>query len=393
MTALPSYYQSAAIYAEEAAHKYSRTSSLQEYSNCKYNDLYYLSLLHQLGINEPECVRILRKLERQLDGGLLMEHESLLGRGHSSDYITLHLSAMYYQLAPLYGCSRKSIEALQRHNANSVVETLRATPNQSAWYKSNIVMAYAVLFAHQEKFGMQSGICSAIIEYLDEQQDTATGLWVSDRRESLVNAMAAAFHYYPLYKYCSHRVPRAALAYDNIYKLLTPSGFFCFPAGYACLDYDGVASLHYLYHYELTDKERAMREKNFVNLMQKVKKSIESIQNSDGGFPEAGPIIGASEVLMLPVHLVQYLVHTRCLWTFAWNVRFALRQIFSPNHIMYANSIAACASTLSETNSFATWFRCMTLDICERNVASADDNVMRPEMSSGRFPLPGLGYL
>ncbi len=357
-------------------------------TTCRYNQLYHLCLLHVLGDDQQVITDGLRTLKGVLRNGLLSEDDTLIGKNHGHDYVTLHLSALYYQLASAYLDELPLIAAFEDWDATKLGLALSRIDNSSAWYASNIVMSYAVLFAHNARRGNNLDCLPAIIGFLNDSQDTATGMWFGSKRASKINAMAATFHYLPLYSYLHASPAHAERIFDNIARIAVNGGYFNLPAGYACLDYDGISSLQYLADQVLSDHQREERISRLLSIATTLRSHILSMQRDDGGFPEAGPSRGAWPDI---VHWITHVLHNRCLWSAVWNARFIQKSWTSPNRLIHANSVRACRAQVSESSAFSTWFRFMTIACCE-DIMERYGSLAQREAQPRRLSLPGLGY-
>lgn len=353
-----------------------------------YNKLYYLCLLHIQGGQSGVICDELEALRGRLQGGLLTEHNSLIGANHDGEYIRLHLSALYYQLGSIYLKNLGPILALKDWSSRDLIKALLGIDNSSAWYASNIIMSYAVLFAHNARLGQNSDCLLSILEHLNAGQDADTGLWFGIKRASKLNAMAATFHYLPLYSYLNVKPAHADRMFDNIANLASRDGFFNLPAGYACLDYDGITSLQYLCENALLKDDRDARLPVLLSIATALRSHLIAMQQKDGGFPEAGSTQGCWVDIK---NLISHVIRNRCFWSAAWNARFIQKAWTSPSRIIHANSIRACSAQISESNAFSTWFRYMTVACCE-DIIERYGSLDTREAPSRKLILPGLGY-
>lgn len=376
-------------FTEQIGAGYSRTATTAfGGAACKYNYLYHLCLLHVVGDKRQVISDGLCMLSRDLCNGLLSEDDSLIGVNHGRDYITLHLSALYYQLASDY-LELPPIAAFEGWDATMLQEALLRIDNSSAWYASNMVMSYGVLFAHNARQGRNFDCLPAIIAHLNRNQDITTGLWLGSKRASKINAMAATFHYLPLYSYLGACPSFADRMFDSIARLANDhDGSFSLPAGYACLDYDGISALKYLADRVLNDRECEQRVPALLSISTALRTHLLAMQNDDGGFPEAGPSRGAGADI---AHWTTHVLRNRCFWSAVWNARFIQKSWTSPNRLIHANSVRACRAQISESNAFSTWFRYMTLACCE-DIIERYGTLSSREAPPRRLPLPGLGY-
>jgi hypothetical protein len=200
--------------------------------------------------------------------------------------------------------------------------------------------------------------------------------------------MAATFHYLPLYSYLNESPRSPEKIFDNIVRLANSEGYFNLPSGYACLDYDGISSLNYLLENALSVSERKDRIPICLTIATALRTNLLSAQNEDGGFSEAGTSNG---VFIDTRNLIRFTTRVRCFWSTAWNANFILKSWLIPNRIIHSNSILACRARINESNSFATWFRFMTIACCEDLIRKYGAPI-KEEARRKPLPLPGLGY-
>ena len=364
--------------------RYNKDNYNGPFSN--YNHLYNLSLKDIVSNSDAELMDGLRNLYEKTEDGLLRETTKIDGAKHSKNYQSLHQSAIYYQLVDKYDIDLGPVSFLKDLTEDKFFKVITQLGHRNSWYISNILMSYAVLIAFNNKHGLNHGLMELLIEYLNQIQCKKTGLWVSDKGPSDLNSMAGTFHYLPIYKYMDITPDRCTEMYKSILRLSTSQGYFSYPSGYACLDYDGISSLKYLLgKVELGEGDK----KTLAGLARRLKTNIISMQNPDGGFPEVGPLNSLAGD-MIAIH--KYSLKTKCIWTYAWNTKFTLRSYFSKNHVFYANSSASCAARAFDSNTFATWFRYLTVSCCEDIIDQTEKNGERKARPL-EVSLPGLGYL
>ena len=300
---------------------YSRTSNeLYADTDSLYVCLYDLVIQHITDSEQTQIFNSLKLLRKKMLNGLLYEKPELVSQyGHDTRYTTLHLSSIYYQLANIYYHKHPVIDAMSQITKKKLAIKLDELDHSDAWRVSNEVMAYAVLLA----FNAEKGVCVNgplwCYEYVKKKQDPATGLWLSTKRPSLINGVAASFHYLPLYDYLDQSLNYPEKITRALLSMRLPNGFFSSPAGYACIDYDCIAILLFLVRQNI--KQEFLKESEIVEIgecAERLRNAVLELQNSNGGFPEFGvnvrPIVDTYE------SLVSFAKH-RCASTLVWNLK------------------------------------------------------------------------
>lgn len=378
------------LFLDSVGEGYSQTARVR-YGNiqCSYATVYALCLMHVLGRNGHISHKLL-DLGRRERSGLIEEERELLGSRHDNEYTKYHLSSIYYQLIEAYLPSHGPIEAFTSLTPDLLRYDLAQRNATQAWRVSNVLMSYGTLLAYNERRGKNSGCLDVCISFLDSIQNRNSCLWESSRGAYLLNSVAATFHYLPLYAYSSKTVCGAEKVLASVLSMSLPNGHFSSPLGYVCIDYDGIATAKFLYEKCLSTAQRKLYRSKIVRIATKLKESILRQQNPDGGFPEIlvniplAPAVGNA--------VLSFLSHRSPL-TFAWNIKSILRNSGLLSGEMCANSVKACVSLAGESNTFATWFRYMTLMVCEDILEKEGWIETRITNSETHFSLPGLGYL
>lgn len=199
---------------------------------------------------------------------------------HSATY--LRYQATYFAIHALDALNSRPKYRISFARKLQDVEYVRGWldggPWQNPWLHSNNVMfALTFLQTDWEWFGEEASISAfdAILDYLDERQDPVSGLWQPDDGRDDLNAVYAAYHFFPYYFWRERQPAYVDRIIDTTLSIQQPGGLF---GGGACEDLDAV---HTLVMMSLVTEHRATEvrtalERCFWRLLQ--------LQNSDGGF-------------------------------------------------------------------------------------------------------------
>ena len=368
---------------------YSKTSEYNSFEPSSYYvTLYDLVLQHLIYSNEKDIIKQLKKT--QLKEGLINEKQSRSPNNNHSDlYLSLHSSSIFYQLIDTYIPDYPPIEYFSNFSKLELNHFLNAFDYSDAWRVSNEIMGLAVLIAFNEKKEQNIGHLQIILDEIKSRQDSKSGLWHGTKNKSIINGIAATFHYVPLYDYLNEKLDFKEEILSSILSIALKNGYFSSPAGYACIDYDCVAILKYLV---VNDNGSSISEKSKDQIIKTIKKLYQSIidsQNSDGGFGEYGP---KKNLLFDTGQLIKSFFVHRSVSTFSWNFKKIIRLYFFKNKLLYSNSVQSCVSLPFESNTFATWFKVMTLSLCEEILVTYQI-LEKPTIKIEKFSLPGLGRL
>lgn len=253
---------------------------------------------------------------------------------------------------------------------------------QSLWRDSNTVMGAAILQIASSSFS--DNLAGKLFFHLSRLTDESNGLWRSKKNPSLINSIAGAFHFLPIYDYCNEPIPCSSELKKGVLKLLDSRGILCGANGYACIDYDVVCILSYLWkhHRNQFSSREIKRIIGFLHIF------IANMQNRSLPFSEYGEIL--DPIKSLRSILARFSRH-RCLLTFAWDMKAFYRVAYGSQSVINANSIEANCGTPLSSNVFSILFRLMTIDVALELQQNLIDNSC--EEKRKRMPLPGLGYL
>jgi glycosyltransferase involved in cell wall biosynthesis/SAM-dependent methyltransferase len=152
----------------------------------------------------------------------------------------------------------------------------------NAWLQSNRVMfvlAFLIYRAEVEHDLAAPSIFHAALDWLDQMQDAATGLWGKRPAESTLNAVAAAYHFIPFYEYVHRPVNRMRRIIDFTLALQQSDGLFgATSGGGACEDLDAIDLLVTLV------RQGGYRHDDIKRAMIRAYWAIWNLQNEDGGY-------------------------------------------------------------------------------------------------------------
>jgi len=158
---------------------------------------------------------------------------------------------------------------------------LDAGPWNNPWLHSNNIMFALTFLEHRYRAERREEAREAIdhiLDYLDERQDSDTGLWQPDDGPDLANAVFAAYHFWPYYFWRRRRPRYVDRIIDSVLSLQFSDGLFT-PGGGACEDLDAVHTLvmmNMVSRHRHQDIRRALTRCYF---------RILQLQGDDGGFP------------------------------------------------------------------------------------------------------------
>ena len=216
------------------------------------------------------------------------------------------------------------------------------------------------------------------------------GLWESQNLsyKSLINSIAATFHYLPLFIFNDIKIPGSENYIMYIKKVIPRKWIFSSPDGYACIDYDAVYMIFYylIYHKD----ELSIQDEHFIrNMINTLSKKILDIQNSDGGFPEYGRGTGPITAI---IQSSSNFYNNKCFNSYKWNLKKIIRQNMFQSKITFSNSSKYCGATMNESSIFSTWFRVLTLEVNDQ-IISILNNKSPLELKANYKGVPGLGYM
>lgn len=164
-------------------------------------------------------------------------------------YVRLHLAVHVLPVLKLLGGRPAWPLAFARRFADQgyLRQWLAQRAWQEAWKEgNNLLFAGQLLVYLQEEEGCTAAADALALyfDWLDEQQDPATGLWGTDGQCDTYVALYGAYHQLLIYHYCGRPVHYTGRIIDTVLGLQQADGSFSQePGGGACEDLDAIAVL------------------------------------------------------------------------------------------------------------------------------------------------------
>lgn len=222
---------------------------------------------------------------------------------------------------------------------------------QDAWMDSNPVMFVLSQLCHDAERHQKQELLNYVdsaLDWLDNHQSPDTGLWRGPHEVSLVNAMAATFHFTFFYRYRGRPIKYLEKIIDSCLSLQRPHGLFSEGGvvGQTCLDFDAI---------DLLAKASAMsdyREKDVKHSMTLAYKALLRLQNNvDGGFADSKEKLQRRQ--SYKYRLIKKLGASR--WI-SPTIRVPVKGTY---HVCW--KFLSCNK--SDSNAFSTWLRFMSLSL------------------------------
>lgn len=253
---------------------------------------------------------------------------------------------------------------------------------RSLWRDSNIVMGVVLLQIASNRFS--NDLVTSLFSHLARLNDESNGFWRSKKNPSLINSIAGAFHFLPIYDFCNEPIPCSAELKSAVLKLLNDEAMLCGANGYACIDYDVACILTFLWKHH-HDNFSSREVKQIVKFLDGL---IANFQSRNSAFSEYGEITNTFRSLASMCH--RFSRH-RCLLTLAWDIKALYKVVCASRTSINANSIEENCGTPLAPNVFSILFRLMTFDVAFELRKNLIENTI--SQTRIRMPLPGLGYL
>lgn len=241
--------------------------------------------------------------------------------GWGARHLVPHLTIVYDRIGYI---PKYEFSYLDKYkNPDDMIKWLDSLDYRKIWGTSNTIMNYGVAmqYARDRMNGNYTLAIEAMEEYLLKKIN-GYGMWYKGKvlsPEDRNEMIRGAYHILPILYYDGIEVPHSENAVEEILKSQNNWGGFDMHIGSsACEDIDGLDPLmRYSIMANMTNDERV------ISAIKKAKKWILFNQNQDGGF------------------------------VFERNAPFA-----------YGNQ-SALSSKTDESNMFATWFRCVSLELID----------------------------
>ncbi|MBE7382501.1 MAG: hypothetical protein F6J95_013950 [Leptolyngbya sp. SIO1E4] len=246
---------------------------------------------------------------------------------------------------------------------------------QDPWMDSNPVMFLLSQLCHDAERHNRPELLQHVdtaLDWLDAHQSPATGLWKGPYEVSLVNAMAATFHFTFFYFYRGRPLQHLERIIDSCLSLQQSHGLFSEGnvIGQTCLDYDAI---------DLLAKASAMTDYRAKDVQQSMKSAYQALLGlysaEDGGFADSKEKLqprGGKKFKILKT--------------------LGLSKMISPAvRVPTAGTYHVCWKLLScersHSNAFSTWFRLLGILLTVR-----EDNKcnLKEEFTFRRLPFLGF---
>jgi hypothetical protein len=261
--------------------------------------------------------------------------------------------------------------------ANGITAYFESLAWKNPWLDSNPVMFVLSQLCHDIDRHQRSDLLNIVdtaLDWLDDHQSAETGLWQGSHEVSLMNAMAATFHFTFYYGYRHRPIQYVNQIIDSCLRLQEQHGLFCGKAiGQTCLDYDAIDLLAKA---SLTTNYRS---DEVSNAMKRAFDTLLGLYNStDGGFANQKEMIidrsqGRKAKLLRKIGLSKFLPP-------------AISRV--PAQGVYSVCWRLLSCDTAQSNAFSTWFRLLTLRLATQELWVGTDTTS--DFTFRRLPF--LGY-
>ncbi len=352
-----------------------------------------LELLGEL----PRLALVERKLVRDLIRGLQRSSDGLFvdPRVVNSDLASHDASYLTHQLTDFALMALQALDGSPRYGLGflksfgpSWPRWLEALDWSDPWMASNRIMFLLdfLLFEQEHHSRDTRDDVTAILDWLDANQDPDTGLWCRGASASRVNQMAATYHFLHFYTYLDRQPHKLERIVDSTLPLQDADGLFTYAGGGgSCEDLDAVDLLCRCTFY--TDHRRH----DIEAALGRAYEALWRCQNHDGGFCWARRDRLSLRKLRDAVR--PHLIQVSC-QEFARNFREKIANqldvLLRPNALTWAYSgVETMRVGLADADGWSTWFRLLAI---------AEIELTFPAISGVRKPhwtmraKPGIGF-
>ena len=206
--------------------------------------------LSQLADSQKERVIAFLVANAQTDGSFkepLFAPEDILSEIHNTAYFQEETTTFCQQALDALGAPPPPprIYSDGRDTPDGLIQFFESLSWEDAWLDSNPVMFALSQLCHDAERHDRPELLDAVdvaLDWLDNHQSSKTGLWEGSHPVSLVNAMAATFHFTFFYLYRNRPIKHVERIIDSCLELQKSHGLFSQGAviGQTCLDYDAI---------------------------------------------------------------------------------------------------------------------------------------------------------
>jgi glycosyltransferase involved in cell wall biosynthesis/SAM-dependent methyltransferase len=247
-----------------------------------------LRQLDSISQDERNALRAYLQDMQQEETGLfrdpLLDTHPVTSSTHDEEYLLHQMTYFAIQALDALGARpRLPLRFMERFaEPVSLTAWLEGLNWADAWLQSNRVMfvlAFLIYGAEVERDPSAPSRYHAVLDWLERAQDPETGLWGIRQGASVLNAMAAAYHFLPFFEYVHRPICSLNALIDSTLTLQQPDGLFApGPGGGACEDLDAIDVL------TLAGKYTSHRSPEISGVLVRAFWAIWNAQNPDGGF-------------------------------------------------------------------------------------------------------------
>lgn len=229
-------------------------------------------------------IRATQSAESGLFRDPLLDQFPIESDSHDESYVLHQMT--YFALQALDALGERAEHPLsfmaEFDTPAAIVKWLDGLDWSNAWLQSNRLMfVLAFLIYQAEVAGDREAPARlhAALDWLDAAQDPATGLWGMKDGASLLNGMAAAYHFLPFFEYVHRPIRSINALIDSTLALQQADGLFgAGIGGGACEDLDAIDVL------AVAARHSSHRADDVRRALVRAFWAIWSAQNDDGGF-------------------------------------------------------------------------------------------------------------
>ncbi len=291
---------------------------------------------------------------------------------HSATY--LRFQATYFAIHALDALDQRPRHEIRVTGRLCNIDYLRGWldggPWGNPWLHSNNIM-FALTFL-QHRHATQDDPAAlrafdALLAYLDDRQDAATGLWQPDEGVDLANGMYAAYHFFPYYFWRGVRPRHVERIIDSSLAVQHRDGLFGIGrGGGACEDLDAVHAL------VMMSLISGHRREDVDHALRTCLHRILIGQNPDGGFPNRLPPLQKKHK--------SWKAHVR-------NV-LPMPERPAPQPVWYHSGWRLLSCPRGASDMWSAWFRPLAAQLIVEHLGHGSCTSLPPSYRR----LPGLGW-
>lgn len=254
------------------------------------------------------------------------------------------------------------------------------------WLVSNNIMFILYFFIYeQENHKLDNSIyIKTIINWLIENQSSCTGYWDYNKKSTLHNQMAGAFHFLFFFDYMDIDIPLKNEIIKSTLLIQEYDGLYSYASGGgSCDDLDGIDLLCRLFNC----KENEKHKNNIKKSLSKSYHSLIKNQNIDGGFcwAKRRNFKWKNIIYLIPLRLILQKKNIDAKNSFLMKSKNIIYSIFFKKKLTWCYSgIEDYKINIDDSDIFSTWFRVLSLTLIEKTLNNKD-NIIRKKCGIGFF--------